>query len=311
MKHSTLKTLAYKKDVDAYIRSYLNTSKTEFCNLQWTNDAFLRIAKFAVAGKTVRGSLIVYTYRMFQRTMPESVLMAAAAIELYHAALLVHDDIMDRDLIRRGMPSIHSQYEHLAATKNGSDIAHFGISQAINLGDVCMFLASTLISRINAASVSVVFSRELTAVALGQMQDVAGGHIPSSYTTNDILSLYLHKTARYTFSLPFAVGALLAGIDSKVVATLELLGEKLGILFQIRDDELSSSGDISVTGKPTGSDTKNRKQTLAHAISHEQIEAFKKELHTESQHIIRSLAIPSQRQQELTRLLTFCNTRKH
>lgn len=311
MKRPQLAVLSYKKHVDACIRENLDQAIYRYRSLPWARDAFSRLAVFAVAGKSLRGSLAIFTYRIYHPDIPRDVLKTAAALELFHTAFLIHDDIMDRDLIRRKMPSIQSQYAHLASMKHGVDEAHFGLSQAINLGDLSIVSAYRLLSQIHQPEIIHYISEELTAVMLGQMQDVSGGHIPSRLTKEDIFSLYKYKTARYTFSLPFTVGAMLAKTDAKTISDLVKLGENFGLLFQIRDDELGCAGSVAVTGKPIGSDAANNKQTLAGMLSQNELHALKKELRTEALHIIRSLPIPPQRQQELTKLLTFCDTRKH
>ena len=79
-----------------------------------------------------------------------------------------------------------------------------------------------------------------------------------------VLDLYRYKTGRYTFSLPLAVGSTLGGAGEDVLDLLDTLGEDLGILFQLKDDEMGLFGDEVETGKPVGTDIREGKKTLFH-----------------------------------------------
>ena len=94
------------------------------------------------------------------------------------------------------------------------------------------------------------------------MQDVAASQTVKRLSEDDILSVYRYKTARYTFSLPLVAGAKLARASDTDLAVLDSLGEDIGIMFQIRDDELNLLGDPQITGKSKGSDVREHKQTL-------------------------------------------------
>lgn len=306
----TLAVLTYKKDIDTYLRTYIYSTKKKYGRLIWSKDVCEKIAKFVVSGKTVRGSLVVYTYTLFQKNILPSVWNVAGAMELLHAGLLIHDDIMDRDTIRRGMPTMHSQYEQFGAQQKGIDVAHFGLSQAINIADFCYFLGYKLAS-VGGSAVTDLISTELSQVVLAQMQDVSGGHVPKAYTQEDVLELYRYKTARYTFSLPMRLGALLAKTDIRIQESFEQLGECLGLLFQIRDDEFDVDGDSVITGKSLGIDAINKKQTLAHMYTPENLEKFRRKLRIDAQTIIRSLPIDDNRLREFMALLHFCEERNY
>ncbi len=105
-----------------------------------------------------------------------------------------------------------------------------------------------------------ILSRELQLVGQAQMIDVRFGQINYEPTFNEIIQVYKYKTARYSFVLPFLIGAVLAGVNN--TQKLEKLGEELGIIFQLKDDDLGLTGDEKVTGKQLGSDIKENKKTL-------------------------------------------------
>ena len=102
--------------------------KAKLSQINIWGDSIDRLLPFVTSGKTTRGSLAVYIYSLFRKNLPPSIYKAAAALELYHSGLLIHDDIMDRDNLRRGKPSIWEQYSR------ASHDTHIGISQAINAG---------------------------------------------------------------------------------------------------------------------------------------------------------------------------------
>lgn len=300
MTSSLITILSHKKEVDETLITYLTGKKAALSQINhWGGDVIDRLLSFATSGKTTRGSLSVYIYSLFNEITSPDLYKAAAALELYHSGFLIHDDIMDRDNLRRGKPSMWEQYRSISKDK------HIGISQAINAGDLCFFMAQELLADLNILG---LVSKELQPVIIAQMQDVVSGK-NQSMSKDEVLSLYRYKTARYTFSLSMAVGATLAGTIKENVSLLMRLGESMGLLFQIRDDELSIDGDSAVTGKPVGSDEKNEKQTLATLLNSEELNDLKASLLEHSDHEIDVLPISSEHKKELTDLVRFCLTR--
>jgi geranylgeranyl diphosphate synthase type I len=197
-------------------------------------------------------------------------------MELFQSGLLAHDDIMDRDATRRGLPTLHRQYGGEARQRGARDPEHLGQSLGICAGDAAFFLGFEALSgppvpQAARAGLLGLCARELSRVAVAQMQDVVwgaqpafGGAGPDTVPEEQILRLYTFKTGRYTFSMPLAAGALLAGCGPGELAELERLGEFLGILFQLRDDLLGLFGDERELGKPVGSDVREGKKTILH-----------------------------------------------
>ena len=158
------------------------------------------------------------------------------------------------------------------------DPAHNGEALAICAGDIAYFAAFQALSELTVADgtarrVMGIAARELSLVGVAQMQDVANGAArPASSDPfggascepdeRSILGLYRYKTGRYTFSLPLALGAAIAGGDAQTQSALEAAGESLGILFQLKDDELGLFADEAELGKPVGADIRENKKTL-------------------------------------------------
>ena len=233
-------------------------------------DVCMRLANFACQGKMIRGALVFLAHSMWSEEQTQAESDVGAAMELMQTALLIHDDIMDRDSTRRGHATIHFQYAERAKEQTLTDALHVGESMGICAGDVAIFLAFELLSNINAdegvrREVLRLCAREMAQVGIAQMQDVYWGGAAAAVDEEKILRLYLHKTGRYTFSLPLMLGGILAGQTQNVISTLEQIGEHMGIAFQIRDDELGLFGDEQRLGKPIGSDVREGKKTLYHA----------------------------------------------
>jgi geranylgeranyl diphosphate synthase type I len=240
-----------------------------------------KLLRFAAQGKMLRGGLVCLASGLLDCGTPPAepaVLAVAAAMELFQSGLLMHDDIMDRDATRRGQPTIHRQYAGEAELRGVRDAEHLGQSLAICAGDAAFFLgfevlAGQPVPESARSGLLGLCARELSLVAAAQMQDVSwgasqpavGGVDPDPAADEAILRLYTYKTARYTFSMPLAAGAMLAGCGTEALSALERLGECLGILFQLRDDLLDLYGDEKELGKPVGSDVREGKKTLLHA----------------------------------------------
>ncbi len=218
----------YKKEVDEFLVSFLASKQKEFAKVNaWGPDALGKIRRIVSEGKTIRGGLVLLLHELLGGKAKKDALRVAASYELIQTALVIHDDIMDRDTMRRGKPTLHVQY--------GSDAI------AMCVGDILFFLAHELLSGTRVQTVSDKIFQE---VGIAQMQDVSFGLKKDLPTKEEILSLYKYKTARYTFALPMMAGAMLARADKRIIDDVEKLGEAMGILFQIQNDTLNVQGDI-------------------------------------------------------------------
>jgi len=247
---------------------FLSAKRRDLAGLRpWGSDVIRRLAEFTRKGKMLRGGLVSLGCEMAGGRVSRAAVRAGTAFELIQSGLLIHDDIMDRDARRRGAPSIHEQYARLAQGPGLSDAAHFGTSMAICAGEIAIFLAFEALAGLtgpakNAAFVQKLFAAEFGRVGLGQMRDIQAGACGLPLRERDVLNIYRYKTARYSFSLPLAAGWALAGGRASVRPRLERLGEYLGLVFQIKDDELGLFGDEKYLGKPVGSDIRQGKKTL-------------------------------------------------
>lgn len=202
----------------------------------------------------------------------QPLLNLAAALELFQAAALVHDDVIDRSATRRSQPSVHIQFEqrHRASGWAG-DTAHFGTTGAILSGDLALSWASELFDLAaeampaNALRAGRVFRQMHTEVITGQFLDVVAEVSGPTATEEEAVrrarTVLTYKSAKYSTEYPIELGCALAGGTTELSAALAEAALPLGIAFQLRDDVLGVFGDPGVTGKPVGDDLREGKRT--------------------------------------------------
>ncbi len=213
--------------------------------------------------------------------IPHDVITAAAALETFHAAALVHDDVIDNSDTRRGRPAAHRALEasHRNAGWQG-DAASFGRSGAILLGDLLVAWSDDLLEEglaladaDRAAAARAEYATMRREVTIGQFLDIAEESAfrtePDERHAERALRVASLKSARYSIQQPLAIGAALAGADAAQAAALAAFGHPLGMAFQLRDDVLGVFGDESETGKPSGDDLREGKRTVLIAYARE------------------------------------------
>jgi geranylgeranyl diphosphate synthase, type I len=185
---------------------------------------------------------------------PRRALSSGCAIEFFHAAALIHDDIMDSSLLRRGEPCAH--------------IVH-GAPLAINAGDYALGLVCTIVVRDplleDATKIAVldVIGEMSERTVEGQALDV-GWVRDDLYdlTPDDYLDMALGKTGYYSGIAPLKAGAITGGASAEQILALQEFGKNVAIAFQIQDDLLNLVGDEKTMGKDYLSDVLESKRTL-------------------------------------------------
>jgi geranylgeranyl diphosphate synthase type II len=229
-----------------------------------------------VGGKRFRPRMVFAAYQSLGGTDMEAAACIGAAFELLHTALIVHDDVIDRDFVRRGAPNLAGTYRDRALAAGGTAAAaeHRGISAAVIAGDLALFNAYRLIDRSGVGDVVrgrlvEVMDDALFASAAGELIDVDFSFAPDVPLVDDILTMERLKTAVYSFECPLQAGAILAGASEQTVATLGDFGREMGIAYQIVDDLLGVFGTEAETGKTTIGDLREGKRTvlIAYATS--------------------------------------------
>lgn len=259
-----MKFQAYRPAVQKSLETYIKERLKAPSELPWQRDVLERLMTFAAAGKLLRGSLVCYSYDLCSggASLPATVLDTAVALELAHASLLVHDDIIDQDELRRGQPALHRQYSQLSGQAAPAG-THLGESLALCAGDMILLMAFELLGSIQSpVQLSDSLARELVSVCAGQMQDVYLTARPGPPSKRAIYAMMQAKSAGYSVAWPLLAGSRLAGQSATMQRRWYDLGTAAGTLFQIRDDELGVFGSIARLGKPVGSDIREGKQTL-------------------------------------------------
>ncbi|MER7955832.1 polyprenyl synthetase family protein [Streptomyces sp. NPDC096030] len=195
-----------------------------------------------------------------------AVLHVGAALELLQACALVHDDVMDGSLRRRGAPAMHVDLarRHWASGMHGS-AESFGTSAAVLAGDLALawaddLLAETALGAPQGARLLEEWRAVRTEMVAGQYRDLHAQAARSS-GVDEALAIATLKSALYTVARPLALGGTLAGADDDVRDALRAAGRCAGLAFQLRDDLLGVFGDPALTGKPAGDDLRTRKLT--------------------------------------------------
>ena len=213
--------------------------------------------------------------------LADEAITVATSLEIFQAAALVHDDLIDHSDTRRGRPSAHRGLEtaHRDASWSGNS-ADFGVSGAILLGDLLVawsddLLEEAIVDHPHARLVRAEYARMRRDVTLGQFLDVAQESAwvtqPDGEHADRALEIASLKSARYSVEQPLIIGAALAGATDAQRASLRTFGHHIGIAFQLRDDVLGVFGDPAQTGKPAGDDIREGKRTLLVAYTREQL----------------------------------------
>ncbi|HRO29399.1 MULTISPECIES: polyprenyl synthetase family protein [Micrococcaceae] len=238
------------------------------------------IAGLVRGGKRVRAILAWWGWRGAGGAVDDQrIIDAAVGLELFQAAALIHDDILDRSDTRRGEPSIHRAFaaRHQQAGWR-QDPEHFGTSAAILTGDLCLALSEEVFAHAADATESpaagrTMFNRMRFEVMAGQYLDVLDEvEVPGQDPAEALArarTVLRYKSARYSVVHPLNLGGVLADTDGAPLTYYEAFSLPLGEAFQLQDDLLGVFGDPEVTGKPAGDDLREGKRTelVAHALS--------------------------------------------
>lgn len=262
--------LSAKKLTDEYIYEFCHQRSAEALEIGssyarlWHTIEQLLLA----GGKRFRPYMVLATYQAYlPNASLNDVLPAAVAQELVHLAMLIHDDIIDRDTIRYGVNNIAGQYDAFYApvVSDHEERAHLSLSTALLAGDALLADAHMVLRRTNRPAELVNQAEAMLNQSIfegigGELLDSESSIAALPSTSAEIIARY--KTASYSFIGPLATGAMLAQAPEADINTLQELGSILGIGYQLRDDILGSFGDSEATGKSSSSDIIDGKRTF-------------------------------------------------
>jgi geranylgeranyl diphosphate synthase type I len=233
-------------------------------------DILKQTKKIALAGgKRIRGALLCQAYFGMGGKEKKKIIKIAAAIEIMHLFLLVHDDIIDKGIIRHGEITLHKRLSDKKSKNLIPDEAvHYGNSIAIIIGDMLYAIANKIIAKSGFDSniLVQVLSMVQDIVAntiIGQSQDIEIAYKNGIVTEKEVIAMCKNKTARYTMEGPLLLGAILAGhSDNNLRVSINNYAIPIGIAFQIQDDILGIFGDKKKTGKSVASDIEEGKMSI-------------------------------------------------
>lgn len=224
-------------------------------------------ALFHAGGKRFRPYMTLLSFQAFSDAPLESAVPAAAGQELLHLAMLIHDDIIDRDYVRYGIDNVTAAFlkEYDALIQQDDDRLHYAQSAAILAGDLLLSEAYLLVSQTDLPAERILEAQKVLGNAVfgvvgGELLDTEAAF--KKVASAHPLVIAEHKTASYSFVSPLLMGASLAGAHAAQKKALATLGQTLGIAYQIRDDIIGVFGDESVTGKSAEGDIREGKRTL-------------------------------------------------
>jgi geranylgeranyl diphosphate synthase type I len=266
----------FKKKVDAEIEIYLDKAIKEAKPRDRVIADSLKYIKKVIlsGGKRLRPAFMYFGYLAVGGKETGKIIKTSVSIELIHTFLLVHDDIIDRDSKRHGLPTINNRYEKIARKIFfGKNPEHFGNSMAIIIGDMIGALGNQVLfdSKFDSNLIMKALSKLQSIVSMtviGETKDVYIENLGKA-SEKEIMKMYEYKTAKYTVEGPLHLGAILGGADQKVLENMTSFSIPIGIAFQIQDDILGIFGDENKIGKPVGSDIKGGKQTILIAKARE------------------------------------------
>ncbi len=195
-------------------------------------------------GKRIRPLLVLLAGRLYRPT-DEAMISLAAAVEMLHTATLVHDDLIDGSLLRRGVPTLNAIWTPAAT---------------VLTGDYLFAYAASLAARTENVRVMAIFARTLMTICEGELHQQFGDRV-AMRSRQDYLRRIYAKTAAM-FELATEAAAVLAQAPEPEVEALRQYGVDLGMAFQIMDDVLDFTGDVRAMGKPIGNDLRQGLVTL-------------------------------------------------
>ena len=239
------------------------------------------VADLLSGGKRLRAAFLYWGWRALGQPDGPGVVRAASAMEIFQAAALLHDDVMDNSDLRRGRPAAHRTFGTWHQQQEWSgDAQRFGHAAAILAGDLCLNWTDEAFatSGLPAAALQRArpeFDRMRTQLMGGQFLDILEGargwrDLDLAARLERCRTVIRHKSARYSVEQPLLIGADAAGASPATRAGLARYGAALGEAFQLRDDVLGVFGDPGETGKPAGDDLREGKHTVlvAYALAH-------------------------------------------
>ncbi|TFC52075.1 polyprenyl synthetase family protein [Cryobacterium sp. TMT2-10] len=231
------------------------------------------LERASTGGKRVRPALVLAAFSGLGGTDLTLATPVAVSFELLHTAFVIHDDVIDRDLARRGVANIAGTFAERAHAHGAEDQADaWAATAAILAGDLALSEAHRALALLPVelelrGRLLDLLDRAVFVSAAGELADVTNTASKHPLSVDRVVSTLEQKTAVYSFEAPLQAGAVLAGASAEAIDALGAFGRLIGVAFQLTDDILGVFGDPAVTGKSVLTDLREGKQTalIAHA----------------------------------------------
>ena len=274
----TVDLSAVQAQVDLVLRDFLDAKRRGAEDRSLPLDVPIALIDFlAAGGKRLRPLLCVLGWHAAGGHGDDTaVIRTAAALEMFHAFCLIHDDIMDNSATRRGRPTVHRSI----ANRHGHD--RLGTSAAILIGDMALAWSDELLHSAGhpphrLAALRRVVDVMRQEVIYGQYLDLMAPLGPHT-DHQAALRVIRFKTAKYTVERPLHCGAALADADPDLLTALSRYALPLGEAFQLRDDILGVYGRPGDTGKPVLDDLREGKHTVLLALAAQRADTTQRKL---------------------------------
>ncbi|MFD7499511.1 polyprenyl synthetase family protein [Streptomyces sp. NPDC059850] len=274
---------AVRSRVNCWLDGFLEGKAQTAVGLRMPAEAHQCLRDFlAAGGKRLRPLVCVSGWQAAGgRGELGPVVAVAAALEMFHAFCLVHDDVMDDSATRRGAPTVHRRLaRHHHDGRSTAAARRLGASAAVLVGDLALAWSDELLSTADLTSHQLQAVLPLIhvmrdEVMYGQYLDVTSAGRPTA-DVEKALRIVRYKTAKYTIERPLHIGAALVDAPPTVLDALSAYALPVGEAFQLRDDILGAFGDPTTTGKSSWEDLRDGKQTALMALALQRADAVQR-----------------------------------
>jgi geranylgeranyl pyrophosphate synthase len=234
------------------------------------------VSRAAAGGKRFRPALVIASFEAFGAD-PDAlpgIYPVAASFELLHTAFVVHDDVIDHDVERRGIPNIGGEFRARAIQRGAGSVAAAGLGDAAAIlgGDLLLYEATRLIALADIpadrrAALMGLFDDAVIVSAAGELADVENALECADPAPDSLIAAAHDKTAVYSFAAPLRAGALLADAPARELDALRICGGRLGLAYQLVDDLIGAFGTADQAGRDAGGDLREAKRTPLIALA--------------------------------------------
>jgi len=260
--------------VNNYILDDRFVNRFKPVDIQWAVTAYVRYG-----GKRLRPAIVLFSCGALGGD-EKIAIPAAAAVEIFHTWTLVHDDIIDRDIMRRGQSTVHKHYSTHALTEmdvlnlTPKEAAHYGVSIAVMTGDIQHGWGISMMAELNSmhnisAEITLNLINELDTNVLntlveGEVLDIQYAHRAMESLTPPMIEDMLMKKTGALYEFCGRAGAIIGSnsLDDPKIDIVADFAAKCGIAFQLQDDLLGIIGNEEKLGKAVGADLREGKRTL-------------------------------------------------